>query len=188
MKNYNDVQLLERVEGLDTFTGWHVGVYDIWVRFKDNDPNKFNDKVYTYDCIECGKRPKFIMVCTGTTEAGTKSLLNFERYNKNGTAVLKSDTIVYNSHIAGRHRDYQAYRQNKSFPHYRDNNKNTQAEEIGEVYEGIIYANCHKAGTFSTLVDGWSAGCLVRNVLKQWDRWYRFMNKRNLSVTILKEF
>ena len=188
MKRYTDEQLLDRVESLPTFTGWHVGIYDVWLRFSDGKANHFNDKVYTYECLTCGQRPKFIMVGTGTTVAGTKSLKEFEKYNKIGTAVLKSDIIIYDSHVYGRHKNYMAYRQNKSFPHYRDGDKDELAEEIGEVYEGIIYANCHHAGTLSTLIDGWSAGCLVRNVLKQWDSWMRFMKKRNLNVCILKEF
>lgn len=189
---YTDKQLLDRVASLPSFNEFPNGILDIWVRSAADEFNKFDDKVYTYNCIN-RVTPEFVMVCTGTSHAGEYGLLNFQRYNPKGCAVLKSDEIVYNSHVHGRHKSNpNCYRQSKPFPFYRDNNKNTKAEEIGEVYKNtIIWANVHPAGKFSKLIGGWSVACLVRNNRDQWNDWIGFMNRNGnppLTVAILKEF
>jgi len=189
VRKYKATELLERVEKLETFKGWKIGIFDIWVRSTEDLYNQFDDKVYTFQCFEDNKRPSFMMVCTGTTNAGAQGLKNFDEYNSKGCAILKADTIVYNSHVFGKHRGkYDAYIQNKSFPYFRDNDKDNLSEEIGVEYNNIIGANCHKAGEHSTQIDGWSLACLVRNQRKQYDAWLVFMNKRPLTVAILKEF
>lgn len=187
VKSYTDNQILRRIEKLPTFNGFPKGILDVWVRSNEDAYNRFDDKVYTYDCT--GIDPKFVMVCTGTTNAGSEGLKNFNKYNRLGCAVLKSDIIVYNSHAFGLHKgQYPAYVQVKGFPYYRDNNKNNLAEEIGQIYTDIIGANCHKAGWLSEYIGGWSVACLVRNQQAQFTKWMNFMNKRPLSVSILREF
>lgn len=192
MKKYTDKQVLDRVEQLPSFKGWKVGVYDVWIRSEVDEYNKFDDKVFTYECLKEGERPEFILACTGTTNPGAEGLKNFNKYNRLGCAVLKSDELIYNSHIYGKHKQrYYAYIQSMSvgFPYFRDMNKNTKSEEIGKEYNDRIGANCHKAGVHSTIVGGWSVACLVRNDEAQYNAWMKFMNKRkNLSVVILKEF
>ncbi len=128
------------------------------------------------------------MVTTGTCNAGSYGLMNFRTYNKKGCAVLKSDIIVYYSHGPGLHKGKPAYVQILPFPHYRDNDLDEKAEEIGQEYYDIIGANCHPAGTFSTIINNWSLACLVRNIKAKYDEWLKFMNKRKLSVCILKQF
>lgn len=188
---YSDIQLIERVESTALgFDGWKKGVIDIWVRSKADVTDAFDDKVYTFECKEGGLRPEFVMVCTGTTNAGTYGLKEFHKYNPSGCAVLKADMFVRDSHIYGRHKSYPAYRQAKPFPYYRDNDRDGKAEELGEVHWDIIFANCHHAspnGT-STRIYNWSVACLVRNNISEWNRWFSWMNKRPLSVAILKEF
>lgn len=189
VRSYTDDQLISRVEALPTFKGWKKGVYDKWVRSNEDLFNQFDDKVYTFECVEDGQRPKFIMVCSGTSNAGAQGLKSFESYNSKGCAILKADTIVYGSHTYGLHRGkYPAYRQAKGFPYFRDNDKDEKSEEIGKEYNDIIGANCHKAGWFSKQIDGWSLACLVRNQQAQFDKWMSFMNKRVLTVAILNEF
>ena len=188
VREYTDKQLIDEVEKLPMFKGWLKGIYDIWVRSNEDEFNKFDDKVYTFECLKDGEKPLFIMVCTGTSNAGAEGLLHFDKYNALGCAILKSNTIIYNSHSYGKHKGkYYAYVQAKGFPYFRDGNKNTKAEEIGKEYSNIIGANCHKAGVHSTEIGGWSVACLVRNDLKQYETWLNFMNKRPLSVAILKE-
>jgi hypothetical protein len=188
VRKYKDIELIELVEKLPTFKGWFVGLYDIWVRSNEDIFNQFDDKVYTFECTKDNQRPRFIMVCSGTSNAGAQGLKQFDTYNELGCAVLKSDTIVYNSHVFGKHRgQYDAYIQNKRFPYFRDNDKDNKSEEIGTEYTNIIGANCHRAGQHSTQIDGWSLACLVRNQRKQYDSWLIFMNKRPLTVAILKE-
>ena len=189
VRSYTDDELIKRVESLPSFQGWKVGVYDFWVRSNEDQPDAFDDKVYTFEVTESGKKPKFIMVCTGTSNSGLFGLLHFDTYNSKGCAILESDVLVYSSHRYGLHKNkYPAYVQNAGFPYYRDNNKNLKADEKGTIYRDIIGANCHKAGVNSTQIGKWSVACLVRNVETQFNKWMSFMNKRKLSVVILKEF
>lgn len=185
---YSDKQLLDRVRGLESFKGFRPdSIVDIWVRSKADEFDRFDDKVYTFHVQ--GGFIKFEMVCTGTSNAGAVGLKQFSKYNSLGCAILKSDVIVYDSHAYGLHKgQYPAYRQAKGFPYFRDDNKNEKCEEIGKEYSDIIGANCHKAGQYSTQIGGWSVACLVRNQKSQFDAWMRFMNKRPLTVAILKEF
>jgi len=192
VRSYTDTQLIDRVESLSTFRGWVKGKYDIWVRSSEDEYNRFDDKVYSFECFEDGERPKFIMVCSGTTNAGSQGLKNFEKYNRLGCAVMKSDVIVYKSHQLGKHKGkYWAYVQSYSvgFPYYRDNNKDNKSDEVGRVYRNRIGANCHKAGDYSTQIGGWSVACLVRNIKKQYLKWMKWMDKNQyLNVAILKEW
>ena len=190
---YTDKELLWQTEThAKGFDGWKKGVYDIWVR-RDDQPSEmdeFNDKVYTFSCAADGSIPEFRMVCTGTSHAGSYGLKQFQKYNRLGCAVLEADRIVYESHLFGRHKNYPAYRQAKGFPYYRDNDRDNLAEEVGKVYNDIIFANCHRASQTgeSTRIYNWSVACLVRNKSNQWNAWLAYMDKRPLSVVILKEF
>jgi len=192
IKNYTDNQLLSRLESLSTFKGWKKGIYDIWIRSEEDEYNKFDDKVYTFECLKDNTKPVFIMVCTGTTNAGAQGLKHFEKYNKKGCAILCDDIIIYDSHIYGLHGkdQYPAYIQSfeVGFPYTRDNDKDNKAENYGKIYKDRIGANCHKAGEATVYINGNSVACLVRNVLKEFKKWMKFMNKRKLSVAILKEF
>lgn len=188
---YTDDQLLNRVAALPTFKGFpKEGVLDIWVRSKADPVDKFDDKVYSFDCdkLDANKLPTFKMVCTGTSHAGSFGLLNFHVYNPMGCAVLCADTIVYYSHAPGFHKGKPAYRQIRGFPHTRDSDRDLKAENYGKIYNDVIGANCHRAGWFSTVIYNWSVACLVRNQLTQFLAWLKFMNRRKLSVAILNEF
>lgn len=186
--SYTDKQLLDRVAALPTFKGWPKGVLDVWVRSKEDAFDQFDDKVYTFECYGSAKPPVFKMVCTGTTNAGQYGLQHFEEYNSKGCAVLKSDTIVYDSHKYGLHKGKPAFVQCKGFPYFRDADRDRLAEETGQEYSDIIGANCHRAGTDSQVINNWSVACLVRNNLAQFLTWLKFMDRKSLSVVILKEF
>lgn len=188
IRNYTDKQLLDRVEKLPTFKGWRKGKYTIWVRSDEDAFDRFDDKVYNFECLSEGKRPVFHSVNSGTTNAGAQGLKNFEKYNSLGCAVLKADHMVYGSHEFGISKGKEVYRQAKPWTYYRDNNKNEKAEEIGVEYNDIIHAHQHAAGENSTLIGGWSVACLVRNVKKEYDAWLKWMNKQTLHTVILKEF
>lgn len=188
VRNYTSQQLLDRVKTMPNFKGFpQSGVLDVWVRSNEDEYNRFDDKVYSFECFPA-KDPVFKMVCSGTSNAGAVGLKEFAKYNGLGCAVLKSDWIVYNSHVYGLHKGKPAYRQSKGFPYFRDNNKNEKAEEIGKEYNDIIGANCHRAGAASTVIGGWSTACLVRNIEVDFLKWLSFMGKRSLSVVILNEF
>ena len=188
---YTDDQLINRVQThADGFDGWRKGVHDIWVRSNADKMDAFDDKVYTFVALKDGETPEFRMVCTGTSNAGSYGLKHFDKYNPKGCAVLESNRYVFESHFYGRHKNYRAYRQGKGFPYYRDDDRDNRAEEIGQVYNDIIYANCHRAHArhTSTRIYNWSVACLVRNRPRQWRAWLTYMDRRPLSVAILREF
>jgi hypothetical protein len=191
VRSYNDRELIDRVTThARGFEGWRRGVYDIWVRSSEDQMDAFDDKVYTFSVAEDHAMPEFRMLCTGTTNAGSYGLKRFRDYNPLGCAVLEADRIVYGSHIYGHHKNYRAYRQAKGWPYYRDNDRDDKAEEIGRVYNDIIFANCHRAAAVgeSTRIYNWSVACLVRNKANQWFAWLAYMDKRPLNGCILKEF
>lgn len=188
MREFTDEEVLARVKSLSTFKGFPSGPMDVWIRSSADKFDSFDDKAFTYECFGDTKTPKFVMARGGTTNAGSYGLKHFDDYNHLGCAVLKSDIIVYDSHTNGLHKGKPAYRQAKGFPYFRDNNKNERAEEIGKEYDDIIYANVHRAGQNSTVISNWSTACLVTANLTRFLDWMKYMNKRSLTVCILKEW
>lgn len=187
VREYSNEDILDRLPVCAGWKGLPDGVLDVWVRSDEDAYNKFDDKVYTFECKDGAAR--FVMMCTGTSNAGSEGLKNFSKYNREGCAILDGDRIVYDSHHYGLHKGkYPAYRQTRGFPYYRDNDRDNRAEELGKLHNEIIGANCHKAGWLSTAIGGWSVACLVRNNQAEYDKWMRFMNKRPLTVAILNEW
>lgn len=188
---YSDRQLIERVERLGAFEGWKPGMYLICVRSAADVPDAFDDKAYLYR-VEAGQRPKFVMVASCTTHPGVDVLQRFAaKYNPAGAPVLKSDQLVYGSHGFGKHKgQYDAYRQVKPMDYFRDTDRDPKAEEIGQVQNGIIFANVHRANAKrpSVINHNWSAGCIVMNDPAQFAAFMGHMNKQPLSVCILKQF
>ncbi|HKP70604.1 MAG TPA: hypothetical protein VJV05_15055 [Pyrinomonadaceae bacterium] len=188
MRSFTDEEVLARVSSLPTFKGFPNGPLDVWIRSSADTFDSFDDKAFTYECYGEAKPPKFVMARAGTTNAGSYGLKHFDDYNHLGCAVLKSDIIVYDSHTSGLHKGKPAYRQVKGFPYFRDNNCNERAEEIGKEYEDVIFANVHRAGVNSTVIKNWSTACLVTANLTKFLDWLKWMNKRPLTVAILKEW
>lgn len=188
MRSFTDEEVLARVKSLPTFKGFPNGPMDVWIRSAADAFDSFDDKAFTYECYGNAKPPKFIMARGGTTNAGSYGLKHFEEYNHLGCAVLRSDFIVYDSHRNGLHKGKPAYRQAKGFPYFRDNNRNERADEVGKEYDDIIFANVHRAGANSTVIKNWSTACLVTANLTKFLEWFKWMNKRPLTVCILKEW
>lgn len=192
---YTDDALIHRVETVaEGFDGWKKGVYLIAVRSSDDIPDAFDDKAYVFECKADGERPSFFMVATCTTHPGVDVLKHFDtnpKYNKAGAPLLKSDVIVYESHIHGKHKGkYNSYRQAKPFPCFRDTDKDSKAEEQGEVTVGNISANIHRASAVKISIKNvnWSAGCIVMNDPNKFNAFMTFMARRPLSLCILKQF
>ena len=82
--------------------------------------------------------------------------------NSKGTAILVPGQYR-GAYKIGLHRGkYKALCQNKPVKVYRDNNKNNVYDyDPNTLDEGMFGINIHKAGTHSTQVDNWSAGCQV---------------------------
>lgn len=189
---YTDDQLLDRVETkAKGFSGWKPGVYMIAVRSNADVMDAFDDKAYVFECKTAGQRPDFRMVATCTTNAGSYGLQKFSAYEPKGCAVLKADTIVYDSHALGLHKGkYKAYKQSKSFPYFRDNDRDSKAEQIGEEQAGAIGANIHRASAAkkSSVIYDWSVGCIVLNDPNQFNAFMALANGRPVSLCILQEF
>lgn len=192
---FTDAQLISRVEShAHGFNGWCKGIYDIWVRSKTDAPDRFDDKVYTFECKKDGEKPVFVMVCTGTSHSGVYYQKN--PMNRKGCGILCADTLVYNSHAKGFHKpatygkSHPAYRQVKGFPYTRDNDKDGKAENYGTIYYDVISAHCHRAKKNGKgyAIGRNSAACLVRDNYAEFVKWFAFMNGRPLSVAILSEF
>ena len=189
VKSYKDTDLINRVESLPSFKGWKKGKYCIMVRSNEDEYNKFDDKCYLFDVLVEDQQPKFSAVYPITTNAGAQGLKQFDKYNALGCAVLKSDVLIYGSHMPGKHKGkYDAYVQRVGFPYFRDGDKDNKAEEIGKEFNNIIGANIHKAGTNSIQIDGWSVACLVFPRSNDFDKFMFWANKNNLNVVILNEF
>ena len=108
VKKYTDQQLLDRVSSLDTFKGFPANYWMIGVQSNEDAFNKFDDKFYLF------KGTEFIMVTTGTTNAGAKGLQGFDSFGLPGTAVWKTDIIYYDLFKRGLHKGkMDAYRQHQ---------------------------------------------------------------------------
>lgn len=189
MRPFTDKEILDKIRTLPSFTGWPTGIMEVGIRSKADQYDVFDDKIATYDCTS--GTPVFVMIRKGTTNTGSYGLKHFTDYNPEGAAVLKSDEIVYDSHEAGKHKGKAAYRQMKSFPYYRDGNKNNRVEEVGPIHSGVIGANIHRAGSHSTVIKNWSTGCIVTADEDQFLDWLDYCKSKGypkVSLCILKEF
>ena len=191
MRAFTDSEVIKRIESLPTFKGWRKGVYDVWIRSAADKFDAFDDKAFTYQVHSDGSNPVFIMARNGTSNAGSYGLKHFSDYNHLGCAVLKSDTMVYDSHAFGLHKGKEAYRQVRNFPYFRDNNRNERAEEIGPEYSEPIGANIHRAGVNSTVIKNWSTACMVTANLAKFLSWLDFLKRQGkppVTLVILKEW
>lgn len=190
MREYTDKELLDRVKLLPSFREIPKGFWILGVQAKEDRFNEYDDKFYLY------KGERFIMMSSGTTNAGLSGLLNYNRYNKNGCAVIKTNEWYYDLWKHGMHNGKMAaLRQNKPIKYFRDNNKNKRVEELGTMYQGMIGINFHTA-TYSKnvpfiakLIGGWSVGCQVINNTTRYYKMLSYMQgQETVSYCLLKEF
>ena len=201
IRNYTDSEILKRVKSLPSYKKLPTGRWIVGVRSSEDEPNTYDDKFYEFE----GK--KFIRVLSGTTNSGSTILKGgFKKFNRLGSAVLKSDEWYYNFWAWGFHRGRMTalLQVGSKAKIYRDGNLNDKTEEIGKIYEGYYGINYHtNTYDFSFnnlkvvrwLVGSWSAGCQVINerqeYLKQLN-WYRnayIKGTQNfVTYVLLKEF
>lgn len=189
--NYTDEQLLNRVKAI----GGRIlpdKYLIIGLQSKADAFNQFDDKFYLF------LGGQFILVTTGTTNAGRNALLDFEKYGlKDGAAVWKTNEFYSDLYSYGLHKSKMpCLRQVAPIKYYRDDDKDTKAEEIGELHEGIIYANFHgvdydfESNVVKSNINGWSFACQVCNNMKD----YREIVKRvkahplKADYALIKEF
>tara|TARA_R110000851_G_scaffold237164_2_gene390013 strand:- start:6816 stop:7397 length:582 start_codon:yes stop_codon:yes gene_type:complete len=190
VRSYTDKQLLDRVKSLSSYKQIPSNYWILGVRSNEDAHNVYDDKFYLF------QGEKFIMVADGTTNAGKTALENYQKYNKNGTFVVKSDLWFYELWKFGHHNGRMpALKQNKAIIGYRDNNKDNKIDERGSTYTGFFGINFHtvsydkKIGFISKLIGGWSAGCQVINDV---EKYYKMLNtvksQSSISFCLLEEF
>ena len=135
---------------------WDLNI--VALRSSDQTPNTFNDLITVSYKDHDRQWVTYSFQCT--TDPGLYWLHNPSRTE--GTAVLCPGQYR-RSHSIGKHRgQYTALRQCGNVKVFRDPNKD-DAMDLDEdtIQEGLFGINVHKAGTNSTLVNRWSAGCVV---------------------------
>jgi hypothetical protein len=164
VRPYTDKQLLEKVKSLSSFGKIPAGYWLLGVRSLDDIPNRFDDKIYLF------KGEEFVLVTSATTNAGTPTLKQFEKVNKDGAAVLKADEWYHNVWKYGKHNGkVEALLQlGNKVRVYRDTDKDSKSEEQGKLQEGYFGINFHPntydlSKPSGTNIGWWSAGCQVVN-------------------------
>lgn len=201
VKNYTDKELLDRVQSLDSFTGFPVGRWILGVRSTEDQTNKFDDKFYIFEGVD------FIDVMTGTTNAGITILRGgFKKYNSKGCAVLKSDMWYHHVWRYGLHRGRMPSLKQlgSQVIVYRDNDLDGKAEELGRPYMGWFGINFH-SNTYDFSkenivihrddINSWSAGCMVvnqrvkyLNQMKWFEKALNNGSQKLVSYVLINEF
>lgn len=120
--------------------------------------NEFNDYFICEYWNKSGNKYTLIYPCT--TDPGYKSLVN--PVNIKGTAILVPNQYLGTWKIGYHKGQYKALVQCKPVEVYRDNTKDYYLDlDPRTIDKGMFGINIHKAGDASTIVDGWSAGCIV---------------------------
>ena len=190
VKSYTDKELMEKVKSLASFQYIPDDYWILGIQSNEDTYNYFDDKFYLF----LGK--KFIMVTSGTTNAGTTGLKNYEKYSKKGVLIVKTNEWYYGLWKFGYHKGKMpALKQIRPIKYFRDWNKNQQVEEIGKVYEGIRGINFHTVtyqknlSLIKKLIGGWSVGCQVINNVK---KYFTLLNKvkkqKDVSYCLIQEF
>lgn len=189
VRNYTDAQLINRVKSLKSFTGFPTGFWILGVQSDADLFNIFDDKFYLF------QNDRFVMVTTGTTNAGKNGLLKYTDYNQDGVAVIKSNEWYYDVWKYGMHRGkIRALRQQKPFLICRDGNKNEKIEESSflPVMCGINF-HCNTYNLASTeikqIIGPWSLGCQVVNSMPDYLQIIDLVQSQKIvTYCLLKEF
>jgi hypothetical protein len=190
VRGYKDKELLDRVSALDSFKGFPESYWILGVQSKEDTYNHFDDKFYLF------RGRKFIMVTTGTTNAGTTGIKNYERYSDKGVLVVKTDEWYHGLWKYGMHRKRMpALKQVRPIKYFRDWNKNECIEEIGKGYEGMRGINFHtvtyqgNVSLIKKLIGGWSAGCQVINNVRKYYKMLGYVKEQPyVTYCLIKEF
>ncbi|HEX9826809.1 MAG TPA: hypothetical protein VGA80_09445 [Flavobacteriaceae bacterium] len=196
VRAYADRELLDKVVEIGGVIPNEGKYLIIGVQSNEDAFNVFDDKFYVFD------GPKFKQLSTGTTNSGKTALLFFKDQNLPGAAVWQTNKWYPDLYQRGMHKasrtdgGMRALRQQKPIYFYRDRDGDTLAEEQGELFFDIIFANMHGVdyNPFSTItreeINGWSFGCQVWNRMGDYRQMVNAVWNRNKSVdyALLKEF
>lgn len=190
VRPYTDKQLLEKVKSLSSFKNIPSGYWLLGVRSQDDLPNRFDDKIYLF------KGEEFVLVTSATTNAGTPTLRQFEKVNKDGAAVLKADEWYYNVWKYGKHNGkVEALLQlGNKVTVYRDTDKDDKSEEQGKLQSGYFGINFHPntydlSKPSGTNIGWWSAGCQVVNNIPNYKLMIGLLKREKLvTYCLINEF
>lgn len=190
VRPYTDKQLLEKVKSLSSFTKIPDGYWLLGVRSLDDLPNRFDDKIYLF------KGEEFVLVTSATTNAGTPTLRQFEKINKDGAAILKADEWYYNVWKYGKHNcKVEALLQlGNKVTVYRDTDKDDKSEEQGKLQTGYFGINFHPntydlSKPSGTNIGWWSAGCQVVNNISNYKLMIGLLKREKLvTYCLINEF
>ncbi len=159
MSNLPDILERSKAAGHVVFTrgAWNVNL--IGVRSASREANAFDDWIHVVFKDDSGKWVDLSFECT--TDPGTYWLENPSRTE--GTAILKAGQYRSVWKIDLHQGSYEALCQrNGEVTVFRDNNRDSTLDMSSDsVYDGWYGINIHKAGSDSTIVNKWSAGCQV---------------------------
>jgi hypothetical protein len=190
VRPYTDKQLLEKVKSLSSFTKIPDGYWLLGVRSLDDLPNRFDDKIYLF------KGEEFVLVTSATTNAGTPTLRQFEKVNKDGAAILKAEEWYYNVWKYGKHNGkVEALLQlGNKVTVYRDTDKDDKSEEQGKLQTGYFGINFHPntydlSKPSGTNIGWWSAGCQVVNNVSNYKLMIGLLKREKLvTYCLINEF
>jgi len=190
VRPYTDKELLEKIKSLSSFKSIPSGYWLLGVRSKEDNPNAFDDKIYLF------KGSQFIEVTSATTNAGTPTLKQFEKVNKKGAAVLKSEQWYYDVWKYGKHNGKVDALLQLGAPVqvYRDTDKDTSSEEQGILDTGYFGINFHPntydlSRPTSNIVGWWSAGCQVVNNVTKYKTIIRLVKpQKYVTYCLINEF
>lgn len=189
VKAYTDSQLLNKVKSLPSFKGFPKEYWILGVQSDEDAFNVFDDKFYLF------YGEKFILVTSGTTNAGKNGLEKYDSYNKDGVAVIKTNEFYYNVWKYGLHKGkMRALKQVRNFLISRDGDKDHSIEEglSVPVICGInFHANNYNLDNkeIRETIGGWSLGCQVINNTPNYLKIIDFVEPQKVvSYCLLKEF
>ena len=200
VKKYTNKQILDRIKSLDSFRGFPSNFYIVGIQSTEDTFNVFDDKFYLFentgsDGCKQNELQKFHLVTSGTTNAGKNGLMNYNTYNPDGVAVVKTNEIYYNVWKFGLHRGkMEALRQQRPFLISRDGDRDQQIEQ-GNSVPVICGINFH-ANTYDMdsteikqIIGGWSLGCQVVNDVPKYKKIIELVKpQKNVTYILLKEF
>lgn len=189
VKKYTDAQLLNKVKTLASFKNFPADYWILGVQSLEDVFNTFDDKFYLF------KGQEFILMSTGTTNAGVNALLKYNTYNPTGYAVIKTNEWYYGVWKYGLHRGkMRALRQAKPFLISRDGDKDKKVEE-GVSLPVMCGINFHtntyalSAPEIKEIIGGHSLGCQVIN---NTEKYYKIIDlvepQKIVTYCLIKEF
>ena len=154
--------ILDKVKehGFVVFDSCDYDLNIIAVRNLGNHPNEFDDKLH----VVYKKNGRWMEhIFQVTTDPGRFYLEDTDYRNGEGVAVICHPQQARGAYGIGKHKGvYDCLKQVANVSYWRDRTFDSSANYTGEIHKGVIGVNIHRSSlSGSTLVDKYSAGCIV---------------------------